>query len=218
MDAGAGTGSVVAVLLDRTPDLIATLLGILKSGAAFLPLDPRQPAARNSFSVDDAGASMIVTDRPLPAEWEAAAATVVDIRESWPARTCHVAVTPSDLAYVIYTSGSTGRPKGVLIEHRSVANLMGTMFRDMGVDGRRHRVVGRRPFPSTSRSGTSSAHWRAAPGWSWPAAAQATEPVALSRLIADSGATYMMATPTTWAALVASGWTRQSSARGGVDR
>ena len=71
VDAGAGPGSVVAVLLDRTPDLIAAMLGILKSGAAFLPLDPRQPAARNSFSVNDAGASIVLTDRPLPTGWDA---------------------------------------------------------------------------------------------------------------------------------------------------
>ena len=55
--AGAGPGTVVAVLLDRTPDLVAAILGILKSGAAFLPLDPRQPAARNTFCINDAGAS-----------------------------------------------------------------------------------------------------------------------------------------------------------------
>ncbi len=206
VDAGAGTGSIIAVLLDRTPDLIATLLGILKSGAAFLPLDPRQPAARNSFSVDDAGASMIVTDRPLPAGWEAAAAAVVDIRESWPARTCHVAVTPSDLAYVIYTSGSTGRPKGVLIEHRSVANLMGTMFRDMGVTGA-DTVLSVASISFDVSLGDIFCALACGARLVLASSAQAAEPVALSRLIAASGATYMMATPTTWAALVASGWT-----------
>src|ERR1700757_1600772 len=53
VEAGAGTGSVVAVLLDRTSDLVAAIMGILKSGAAFLPLDPRQPAARSNFSIKD---------------------------------------------------------------------------------------------------------------------------------------------------------------------
>jgi amino acid adenylation domain-containing protein len=204
-DEGAGIGSVVAVLLDRTPDLIAALLGILKSGAAFLPLDPRQPAARNSFSVNDAGASIIVTDRPLPAGWEADAASVVDIRESWSSRGCHVAVSPGDLAYVIYTSGSTGRPKGVLIEHRSVANLMGTMFRDMGVTAA-DTVLSVASISFDVALGDIFCALACGARLVLASSEQATEPVALSRLIADSGATYMMATPTTWAALVASGW------------
>jgi amino acid adenylation domain-containing protein len=209
VDAGAGTGSVVAVLLDRTPELIATLLGILKSGAAFLPLDPRQPAARNSFSVNDAGASMIVTDRPLPDGWEADAATVVDIRESWSQRSRHVAVAPSDLAYVIYTSGSTGRPKGVLVEHRSVANLMGNMFGDMGVTAA-DTVLSVASISFDVSLGDIFCALACGARLVLASSAQATEPVALSRLIADSRATYMMATPTTWAALVASGWSGDS--------
>ena len=205
VDEGAGTGSVVAVLLDRTPDLIATLLGILKSGAAFLPLDPRQPAARNSFSVNDAGAGMIVTDRPLPAGWEAPAATVVNIGEPWQPVACHVTVSPTDLAYVIYTSGSTGRPKGVLIEHRSVANLMGTMFRDMGVTAA-DTVLSVASISFDVALGDIFCALACGAKLVLASSAQATEPAALSRLIADSGATYMMATPTTWAALVGSGW------------
>jgi amino acid adenylation domain-containing protein len=209
VEAGAGIGSVVAVLLDRTPDLIATLLGILKSGAAFLPLDPRQPPARNSFSVNDAGASMIVTDRHLPAGWEADAATVVDIRQSWRPGACHVAVSPSDLAYVIYTSGSTGRPKGVLIEHRSVANLMRTMFQDIGVTAA-DKVLSVASISFDVALGDIFCALACGARLVLASSAQATEPVALGRLIADSGATYMMATPTTWAALVASGWSGNS--------
>ena len=210
VDAGAGSGTVVAVLLDRTPDLIATLLGILKSGAAFLPLDPRQPAARNSFSVNDAGASMIVTDRPLPVDWEADAAAVIDIRESWSATACHVAVSPSDLAYLIYTSGSTGRPKGVLVEHGSVANLMGTMFRDMDVTAA-DTVLSVASISFDVSLGDIFCALACGARLVLASSAQATEPVALSRLIADSGASYMMATPTTWSALVASGWSGDSN-------
>jgi amino acid adenylation domain-containing protein len=205
VDAGAGTGSIVAVLMDRTPDLIATLLGILKSGAAFLPLDPRQPVARNSFSVNDAGASMIVTDRDLPADWEAGAATVIDLRESWLPGACDVAVSPSELAYVIYTSGSTGRPKGVLVEHHSVANLMCTMFRDLGVKAT-DTVLSVSSISFDVALGDIFCALACGARLVVATSAQATEPAALSRLIADSGATYMMATPTTWAALVAAGW------------
>ncbi len=208
--AGAGTGTVVAVLLDRKPDLVAALLGILKSGAAFLPLDPRQPAARNTFSINDAGAAIILTDRQLPTGGETVTAKVINLNDPWPARTAlkfnpSVTVSPADLAYVIYTSGSTGRPKGVLVEHRGLANLMLTMFGEFGV----------------TASGTvlspSSIGFDAALADIFCALAcgarlvlatveQATNPDALIRLIADTGGTYMMATPTLWEALVAVGW------------
>ncbi|MGB8795619.1 MAG: non-ribosomal peptide synthetase, partial [Mycobacterium sp.] len=208
MEAGAGTGSVVAVLLDRTPDLVAAIMGILKSGAAFLPLDPRQPAARNNFSINDADANIVLTDRQLPTGGDAVKATVInlgDVGPDAPRGAPSSTQSPADLAYVIYTSGSTGRPKGVLIEHRSVTNLMQTMFREFGVAA-----------PDTVLS-VSSISFDVALGDIFCAlscgarlvlatAAEATNPAALIRLIADSRATYMMATPTTFGALVAAGW------------
>src|SRR5246127_3734056 len=66
VQAGAGPGTVAAVLLERTPDLVAAIMGILKTGAAFLPLEPSQPAARNNFSINDADANIVLTDRQLP--------------------------------------------------------------------------------------------------------------------------------------------------------
>ena len=208
MEAGAGTGSVVAVLLDRTPDLVTAILGILKSGAAFLPLDPRQPAARNNFSINDADANVVLTDRQLPTGGDAVKATVInlgDVGPDAPRGAPSSTLSPADLAYVIYTSGSTGRPKGVLIEHRSVTNLMQTMFREFGVAA-----------PDTVLS-VSSISFDVALGDIFCAlscgarlvlatAAEATNPAALIRLIAASRATYMMATPTTFGALVAAGW------------
>jgi amino acid adenylation domain-containing protein len=203
--AGAGPGTVVAVLLDRTPDLVAALVGTLKSGAAFLPLDPRQPADRNTFSINDANASVILVDRQLPTDMAVGQACVVNLGESWPPAACHVAVSPGDLAYVLYTSGSTGRPKGVLVEHHSLANLMLTLFREFGVTG------------SDIVLSVSSVTFDMAVGDIFCALAcgarlvlatveQAMNPDALSSLIADTGATYMMATPTTWSALIAAGW------------
>jgi len=208
MEAGAGTGSVVAVLLDRTPDLVAAIMGILKSGAAFLPLDPSQPATRNNFSINDADANIVLTDRQLPTGGDAVEATFINLGDVKP-DAAHGApsnpVSPADLAYVIYTSGSTGRPKGVLIEHRSVTNLMQTMFREFGVTA------------SDTVLSVSSISFDVALGDIFCAlacgarlvlatAAEATNPAALIRLIADSRATYMMATPTTFGALVAAGW------------
>jgi len=209
VQAGAGPGAVVAVLLDRTPDLVAAIMGILKSGAALLPLDPRQPAARNTFCINDVGANIVLTDRELPAYGDAIAAAVVnlsDLSAHAPGRgAVPITVSSADLAYVIYTSGSTGRPKGVLIEHRGVTNLMRTMFREMGVAAC-DTVLS---VASISFDLALADIFCALAGGArlvLATAEQATNPVELSRLIIDSGATYMMATPTTWWALIAAGW------------
>jgi amino acid adenylation domain-containing protein len=203
--AGAGPGTVVAVLLDRTPDLVAALLGILKSGAAYLPLDPRQPAARNNYCINDAGASIILIDRQLPTDMAVGQTSVMDLGESWPPAACHVPVSPSDLAYVMYTSGSTGRPKGVLIEHRNVVNLMHTMFREFEVTAS-DTVVSVAAVTFDMSVGDVFCTLACGARLVLATAQQAMNPAALARLIADVRATYMMATPTTWSALVAAGW------------
>ncbi len=210
--AGARPGAVVAVLLERTPDLVAAVLGVLKSGAALLPLDPRQPAARNTFCVNDADARIVLTDRQLPTGWDAVTATVVNIGEPVPHASrrgirsiADSSVSAGDLAYVVYTSGSTGRPKGVLVEHRSVTNLMGTMFQAMGVAGS-GTVLSVASISFDLALGDIFCALACGARLVLATAAQATNPVALGRLLADSGAAYMMATPTTWGALVAAGW------------
>ncbi|MGC2652821.1 MAG: amino acid adenylation domain-containing protein [Mycobacterium sp.] len=202
---GAGPGAVVAVFLDRTPDLVAALLGILKSGAAYLPLDPRQPAARNTYCISDAGASFILVDRQLPTDLAVAGASVISLGDYWPPAACHVAVSPSDLGYVMYTSGSTGRPKGVLVEHRNVVNLMHTMFRAFGVTGS-DTVLSVAAVTFDMAVGDIFCALACGARLVLATGEQAMNPAALSRLIADTRATYMMATPTTWAALIAAGW------------
>ena len=207
--AGARPGTVVAVLLDRTPDLVAAIVGILKSGAALLPLDPRQPVARNTFCINDIGAKVILTDRQLSTGGEAVTATIINLGDPRPyaarqgARSTNVCST--DLAYVIYTSGSTGRPKGVLIEHRGVTNLMHNMFREFGV-GASDTVLSVASISFDLALGDIFCALACGARLVLATAAQAANPAALSQLIADSGATYMMATATTWEALVAGGW------------
>ncbi|GAB3443219.1 MupA/Atu3671 family FMN-dependent luciferase-like monooxygenase [Actinophytocola sediminis] len=102
---GIGRGDLVAVQLPRGMELIASILGVLKSGAAYLPLDPSLPAARVEHLLLDSGAHL------LPA---------VHTDTSRP----NVPVSPADLAYCVYTSGSTGRPKGVLVPHCGPANVV----------------------------------------------------------------------------------------------
>ncbi|MEU9198213.1 non-ribosomal peptide synthase/polyketide synthase [Streptomyces hundungensis] len=113
---GAGPGRLVAVLLPRSVDLVVALLGVLKSGAAYVPVDPAYPAERIAMILRDSAPALAVTAdpvlaptglptvRPTTAEGDALGHTP----------------RPGDAAYVIFTSGSTGRPKGVVVEHRAL--------------------------------------------------------------------------------------------------
>ena len=131
---GAHPGSFVAVCMERTRDLVIALIATLRSGAAYVPIDPAYPAARIGFMLDDSRAPILLTDRAtlrsLP-ELRVAATevprTLVVVDDPIDSELATTAeglprdvAQPDDVAYVIYTSGSTGRPKGVLIEHRNV--------------------------------------------------------------------------------------------------
>ncbi|MBL8348627.1 MAG: amino acid adenylation domain-containing protein, partial [Rubrivivax sp.] len=126
--AGAGPGTVVGLCLERTPDLVAGLLGVLKSGAAYLPLDLAYPAERVQFILDDARAPLLVSQSALRTQRPAFAGTVVEIDDAELERFGTDDPAPrsgeDDLVYIIYTSGSTGRPKGTLLTHRAVRRLM----------------------------------------------------------------------------------------------
>lgn len=125
---GVGRGARVAICMGRAPAMIAGVLGILKAGAAYVPLDPEYPPDRLGFMLADSGAQVILASDPLEGVPPGIAA--IDLVGEWsivaghPAQSPGHLARPGDLAYVIYTSGSTGRPKGVMVEHRSVVNLM----------------------------------------------------------------------------------------------
>ncbi|MGP3954202.1 non-ribosomal peptide synthase/polyketide synthase, partial [Streptomyces sp. 7N604] len=120
---GVGRGDLVAVVLDRSVELVALLLGIAKAGAGFVPVDPAYPAERIGWMVEDSAPALVLCSEetrvlvPAGVEclvWDPSAAA-----ESAPV----VPVGADDVAYVIYTSGSTGRPKGVAVTHRGIGNL-----------------------------------------------------------------------------------------------
>jgi amino acid adenylation domain-containing protein len=128
--AGAGPERVVALCVERSLDMIVGLLGILKAGAAYLPLDTAYPGQRLAFMLEDAGVGVIVTQEHLLGALPAHPASVVCVDRDWnqidleaPSNP-DVEVHPQHLAYIIYTSGSTGRPKGVMIPHRSLGRWM----------------------------------------------------------------------------------------------
>ncbi|GAB7185417.1 amino acid adenylation domain-containing protein [Kitasatospora sp. Ki12] len=120
---GVGEGSVVAVCLDKSPELITTLLGIWRAGAAYLPLDPGHPADRLAYQVADAGAALVVVDerRPLPAGLPAEPVTLEELDRPAATAVPLPAADPDRAAYLIHTSGSTGRPKGVRVDHHNLA-------------------------------------------------------------------------------------------------
>ncbi|HEX9731462.1 MAG TPA: amino acid adenylation domain-containing protein [Thermoanaerobaculia bacterium] len=133
----AGGEARVGLFLDRSPELVVAMLGVLKAGAAFVPLDPAYPRARLTFMLEDAGVAAVLTRDDLQGRLPATAAPLCvgqaapdDSgddrigRRSLPYETPLPAVRPDNLAYVIYTSGSTGRPKGVLLHHRGLCNLV----------------------------------------------------------------------------------------------
>lgn len=130
---GVRRGSVVGILLPRSTDAYVALLGILKAGAAYVPIDPEYPGDRIAYILEDSGAHALVTAAGLLGRCNGFGGAVVlidadraAIDAESPARLTRAAsgVEPEDLCYVIYTSGSTGRPKGVMIEHRNVWHLV----------------------------------------------------------------------------------------------
>lgn len=135
---GVGPENLVGVLLSRRSEMLIAVLAILKTGAAYVPLDPNYPAERIDFLVEDAHMSTVLTSRNLQSTLGGISGSVQclcveeiasldSLQPDCPAR-------PENLAYVIYTSGSTGKPKGVMVEHRNVLSFFSAMDALLGVD------------------------------------------------------------------------------------
>ena len=126
---GVDTGTLVGICTERGMEMIIGILGTLKAGAAYVPLDPTYPKERLGFMIADAATPILLTQAHLVTELPAHEAEVIRLDEDWG----HIAqesvakpetsVQPDNLAYVIYTSGSTGRPKGAMLHHRGLSNL-----------------------------------------------------------------------------------------------
>jgi amino acid adenylation domain-containing protein len=130
---GVQPDTLVAICIDRGVEMVVGLLGILKAGAAYVPLDPSYPEERLAYILEDTGAPILLTSESIGQTLPVTSAYVIAIDSQWAEiakrndANIHRAATgvmPEHLAYVIYTSGSTGRPKGVMVEHRNLANLV----------------------------------------------------------------------------------------------
>lgn len=124
-----GAGELVGICVERTNEMIIGLLGILKAGAAYVPLDPTYPAQRFSYIVQDAQISVLVTQQKfstLISDYSGEVIYVDNYQDdiaNHNNNNLNNTIKSSDLAYVIYTSGSTGKPKGVMIEHQSLVDF-----------------------------------------------------------------------------------------------
>ncbi|MFC2108904.1 amino acid adenylation domain-containing protein, partial [Candidatus Bipolaricaulota bacterium] len=123
--------ALVGISMHRSTDLIVGILGILKAGAAYLPLDPRFPVDRLRFMIEDAAVSVLLTQSDLETNLPTDGLRMVRLDSDWPEiaqlePVPSAEIRPEDLAYVIYTSGSTGRPKGVMVTHQNVARALGS--------------------------------------------------------------------------------------------
>lgn len=202
---------LVGICLERSLNLLIGLLGILKAGGAYVPLDPAYPQERLGLILEDSQLSVLLTQKNLLEQLPKHQAQVVciDVDEEIIAQHSKenpkTGVNPENLAYILYTSGSTGKPKGVQIEHRSVVNFLNSMrkqpgltesdillavtticFDIAGLELYLPLIVGAR-IVLARREVTSHAEQ-------------------LSKLLAESGATVMQATPATWRLLLAAGW------------
>jgi amino acid adenylation domain-containing protein len=130
---GAHPEDRIGIALERSLTIFVALLGVLKAGCTYVPLDPFYPASRLKFAVADAKVAFILTQESVRSVVSEFGAPVVAVDTEWPAVAAHptdplrLDFSSENLAYVIYTSGSTGRPKGVMVRHRNVMNLFTAM-------------------------------------------------------------------------------------------
>jgi amino acid adenylation domain-containing protein len=209
---GIGHGAIVGLCMPRSLDMVVALLGIQKTGAAYLPLDPDFPAERLDFMLADGGARALITNGPTPPGLAVPAGVArVDLAatraavEAQETGTLDGGPDPSDLAYLIYTSGSTGRPKGVRIRHDALSNFLGSMRDEPGL--RSADVVAAVTTLSFDIAGlelylplTIGARIELL------SKATASSGTALARALTESGATVLQATPATWRLLVQADW------------
>ncbi len=214
---GVGVGMLVGVFVERSLDMVTALLGVLKTGAAYVPMDPTYPAERISFVLEDAKVPILLTQESLARSVPPGSRRVLYLDSHWSAITREDSendprptVSSEDLAYVIYTSGSTGKPKGVEIPHRAVVNLLHSMSKTPGLGC--HDTL----LAVTTLSFDIAALEIFLPltvGAKMVIAsrAEASDGSQLLARLRQSGATAIQATPVTFALLIEAGWAERST-------
>ncbi len=208
---GVKPNSLVGICVERSLEMVVGLLGILKAGSAYVPLDPAYPRSRIAFMLEDAQISVLVTQSQLipalPSHHAIAVCLDTDSEQinQNDAHNPNITVTPDNLAYIIYTSGSTGTPKGVQIFQSALVNFLTAMRQSPGLS-EKDILLG-----VTTLSFDIAALEIFLPlivGARLAIASRqvATDGTELLKQMQDLGVTVMQATPATWRLLLAAGW------------
>jgi len=210
-ESGVGSESLVAICLERSLQVLVAMLGVLKAGAAYVPLDPAYPKDRLDFVLEDAGVAAVLTQQSLVDQVRGQSHRIICLDIDWSAISHHSDSNPQsrsgpeNLAYVIYTSGSTGKPKGVQIEHRALTNFLTSVAKRPGISASdtllavttiSFDIAGLElflPLITGARVVVASRE-------------EAADPADLLSRIRKSNATMMQATPATWRMLLDVGW------------
>ncbi|MBI1390259.1 MAG: amino acid adenylation domain-containing protein [bacterium] len=209
IEGGARFGSRVGVMMDRGTWLPAAWLAVMKTGAAYVPVDPWAPAERNDWILNDAGTDVVLMDRRYPGVAQEKNVIVLDELKSRIDRASGENPAMSSIlsaaAYIRYTSGSTGRPKGVVISHASLANVMESMRREPGLNEEDRLLAVTTPsfdiaeleltLPLTVGARIIMARRE-----------ETADARRLAEMISTHRVTVMQATPAMWRMLLASGW------------
>jgi amino acid adenylation domain-containing protein len=219
---GIGPEDVVGIAVPRSVEMIVGLLGILKTGAAYLPLDPEYPEERLRFMVEDAGPVCLVTTKEgggrLPGNWRRILLDDADVVETLGRQEVNNPVDrerkrplrPANSAYLVYTSGSTGRPKGVQIDHRALTNFLTSVRNCPG-------LTRRDSFLAVTRISFDIAglelYLPLIVGARCVLAGKgaSTDGRQLSKILEHYQITAMQATPSTWKLLLDSGWSERQN-------
>jgi len=209
---GVTPGSLVGIAVDRSLDLLVGLLGIWKAGAAYLPIDAIYPPDRIAFIMEETSLATLLTNSKLLPSLPIFDTRPICLDRDWMLIECEpesspgIRLDPTSVAYTIYTSGSTGKPKGVEVTHRNVVNLLCSMRQVPGLNERdRLLAVTTLSFdiavlelflPLVSGAQVILASRETA-----------QDPRLLIKLLSESKATVMQATPATWRLLLEVGWT-----------
>ncbi len=207
---GIGRGDRVGIMLRRSDRLLFSILGILKAGAAYVPLDPAFPAERLAFIIEDADLALVLGDAEgtpgdLPSADVIAFDELLDVGSDAPDAAPAPVPAPADSAYLIYTSGSTGKPKGVEVDHRNLVNFLCSMNRTPGLDETRRLLA------VTSPSFDISILELLGPLMAGGTVIIADDDTVkdgtrLKQQLEESAANCMQATPSTWRMLKEAGW------------
>ena len=210
---GVLVGDVIALALDRSPEMVITLLAILKSGATYVPVDPQFPAKRVEFMLQDSSAKILITTKNHKGKFHSKSKELL-IDDVWPKlpefpkEDFKANINSGNLAYILYTSGSTGNPKGVKIAHQSLVNFLLSMQKKPGINSRdsflaittiSFDIAGLELYlPLITGAELVLAD-----------AESAKDGRLLVELLEDSKSTIMQATPSTWRMMVEAGWKRK---------